>query len=356
MSSVIEGVERYEKWLKTQCKVVEAGLATKHERMRDGPFAFLRATFFRWAGTIEAVCPDLADAPKVLCVGDAHVENFGMWHDAEARRVWGVNDFDEAAVMPYAYDLVRLVASAGLAPNLDVKPAAAAKAVLAGYREGIGDPAPMLLDQGAAWPRGLRDSKDAQTASAFWRDIEKCEDASPPSKVQRALRRSLPPGAAIRRFAQRQKGGGSLGRPRYLVVARWQGGFIAREAKAMVPSAWDWAHSKTGRLRQSIDLAFAAYRSPDPSVGLSAGFLLRRVAPDTRKLELGDVASRGLGAALLEAMGRDIGSIHAAHRRAGAVIDDLARRDADWLDRASVLARDAVEADCGTWQSKAVKD
>lgn len=351
MRSVIEDVDRYEKWLKTQCKVVEAGLVTKHERMRKGPFDFLRATFFRWAGTIEGVCPDLADAPKVLCVGDVHVENFGTWRDAEARRVWGVNDFDEAAAMPYPFDLVRLVASAALAPSLEVKVAAAAKAVLKGYREGIADPGPTLLDQGAAWSRALlRDPTDAKAAKAFWQDIETCEGASPPVKVRRALRRSLPPGAVIQRFAKRQKGGGSLGRPRFLVLARWQGGPIAREAKAMVPSAWDWAHSKPGRLRRSIDMAFAAYRSPDPSLELSSGFLVRRIAPDARKLELGDSAARGLGASLLRAMGRDIGCVHAAHRRASAVIDDLKRRDADWLDRAGVLAKEAVESDCEAWQ------
>ena len=84
--------------------MVEADLAYKHERMAKNPFVFLRATFFRWARQIEAVCPELADAPAVLSVGDAHIENFGTWRDAERRLVWGVNDFDEAAEIPYPYD------------------------------------------------------------------------------------------------------------------------------------------------------------------------------------------------------------------------------------------------------------
>jgi uncharacterized protein (DUF2252 family) len=45
------------------------------------------------------VCPDLAKAPKVLAVGDLHVENFGTWRDVEGRLVWGINDFDEAAAL-----------------------------------------------------------------------------------------------------------------------------------------------------------------------------------------------------------------------------------------------------------------
>jgi hypothetical protein len=42
----------------------------------------------------------------------------------------------------------------------------------------------------------------------------------------------------VLRFATRTKGSGSLGRPRYLAIALWQGGHLAREAKAVVPSAW----------------------------------------------------------------------------------------------------------------------
>ena len=42
---------------------------------------------------------------------------FGTWRDKEGRLVWGVNDCDEAARMPYAVDLMRLVTSAILAQS-----------------------------------------------------------------------------------------------------------------------------------------------------------------------------------------------------------------------------------------------
>ena len=45
-----------------------------------------------------------------------------------------MNDFDEAAHMPYAFDLVRLAASASLAPNLRVGKKRAAAAILTGRR------------------------------------------------------------------------------------------------------------------------------------------------------------------------------------------------------------------------------
>jgi hypothetical protein len=53
----------FEKWLRTQCSVVDADLDYKHDRMKKNAFVFLRATFFRWAKRIETLCPELKDAP-----------------------------------------------------------------------------------------------------------------------------------------------------------------------------------------------------------------------------------------------------------------------------------------------------
>src|SRR3954447_17341119 len=115
--SLENDTERYEAWLRTQCHVVDDALDHKHDRMRKNAFVFLRATYYRWAGKIEAWCPELRDAPAVPAIGDTHTENFGTWRDSEGRLVWGVNDFDEAASMPYPLDLVRLATSAILAPR-----------------------------------------------------------------------------------------------------------------------------------------------------------------------------------------------------------------------------------------------
>ena len=114
--NIFKSAAAYEDWLRAQLDdVVEKDIAVKHKKMAGDPFQFLRATYWRWAETIYGVCRDLKDAPHVLAVGDIHVENFGTWRDAEGRLVWGVNDFDEAAKMPYVLDIVRLAASAVLA-------------------------------------------------------------------------------------------------------------------------------------------------------------------------------------------------------------------------------------------------
>ena len=98
--SIVSDTRHYEAWLRENCDVVNADLIRKHKRMRKNAFVFLRATYYRWARKIEIWCPELMDAPDVLSVGDTHTENFGTWRDREGRLVWGVNDFDETAVMP----------------------------------------------------------------------------------------------------------------------------------------------------------------------------------------------------------------------------------------------------------------
>src|SRR6185369_15826650 len=93
---VAESNRAYEKWLGGRLRLLPADIRRKHEKMARSPAAFLRATFFRWVEVWPSLCAPLTEAPRVLGVGDIHVENFGTWRDADGRLAWGVNDFDEA--------------------------------------------------------------------------------------------------------------------------------------------------------------------------------------------------------------------------------------------------------------------
>src|SRR4029453_12477503 len=135
---IVAATVEYEHWLRERVGVVESDLRQKYTQMRKQPFAFLRATFYRWSALWPKVCPDLAEAPELLAMGDLHVENFGTWRDLEGRLVWGINDFDEVAEMPYTIDLVRLVTSVILAKRqneLAIDAEHAAEAVLEGYTQ-----------------------------------------------------------------------------------------------------------------------------------------------------------------------------------------------------------------------------
>ena len=339
----------YETWLAAQCDVVAEDLEYKHWKMSRDPFNFLRATYFRWAKTIGEICPDAMDAPVALCVADGHLENFGTWRDDEGRLVWGVNDFDEAYDMPYVLDLVRLAASALLAPAIKLRDREIARAIRDGYAAGLENPRPTLLDERQSWILPYVASSE-EGAAKFWAKIEEYPKARPPRHVKDALLRSLPKGATQVRFASAVKGGGSLGRPRYMAVANFQGGNVVREAKALVPSAWSWAHRSRSRRIRFLQLARGRYRSPDPFLSIGNGFIFRRIAPDSRKLELGEPGAAELSADVLCAMGFDLAAIHAARDRGVAALKaDLRERDDDWLCTAARMASRLVWQDWKSW-------
>jgi hypothetical protein len=344
--------DAYEAWLATQCHAVAADIKHKHKQMKKSAFMFLRSTYFRWARKIGALCPELMDAPQLLSVGDMHLENFGTWRDADGRFVWGVNDFDEAAVMPYPLDLVRLAASTRLAPDLAVGNHAAAAALLKGYREGLAQPQPALLDEGETWLRPYAIGA-GQGPGNFWNEVEGYRKAVPPSKVARALTHSLPKGATNIRFCRRVAGCGSLGRPRYVAIADWYGGRVLREAKASVPSAWIWAHGGKSQASNFLKLANGKFRAPDPFLDVRDKFILRRIAADSQKIELGSDAGSKLRTGLLQAMGFDLASIHAAGSAGiGALQHDLKTRPRNWLYDAAKTAAAAVEKDYEGWMSR----
>src|SRR5271169_5343237 len=105
--NIAKATVRYEDWLGTYTPLIKRDIQLKHQRMAEAAFSFFRATFYHWMQVWPRICPSLDKAPKVLAVGDLHVENFGTWRDVEGRLIWGVNDFDEAAELPYTVDLVR---------------------------------------------------------------------------------------------------------------------------------------------------------------------------------------------------------------------------------------------------------
>ena len=78
-------------------------------RMLADPFSFYR-------GSAAVMAADLAASPssgiEVMCCGDAHVSNFGIYAAPDRSIVFDLNDFDEAAVAPAEWDVKRLITSA----------------------------------------------------------------------------------------------------------------------------------------------------------------------------------------------------------------------------------------------------
>ena len=76
--------------------------------MLASPFAFYRGT----AGLMALdLGRDTHSGILVASCGDAHISNFGFYASPERQLVFDLNDFDEAAVAPWEWDLKRLITS-----------------------------------------------------------------------------------------------------------------------------------------------------------------------------------------------------------------------------------------------------
>ncbi len=320
-------IAAYEGWMRERLgEALMAGeLARKHRRMRDHPFLFLRATCWRYAEAAPLLLPGLMSAPAAPSVGDAHAGNFGLWRDAEARLVWGANDFDEAARIPWPLDLVRLGASlllAGARPGADE----IAEAMLQGYGEGLANPRPFVLERNHLWLRDAFATSDKHREE-FWRELEQAEPATAPPSLHAAMIAALPDPATPVTVAARSAGAGSLGRPRYVAHGEYRGGPVAVEVKGVLPSCYAYGREPGLAAR----LVHGANRSPDPSFRYRETYVTKRLAPNSRKLDF-EEADAKLHQRLIRAMGAELAAIHAeAPELAEAIGGDLRRRRDGWL-------------------------
>jgi len=88
----------------------------KFRKMAADPFAFYRgAACLFYADMVSEDDPWADERTAAVWVhGDLHVENFGTYMNSDGRLVFDVNDFDEAYIGHFSWDLRRFVASLAL--------------------------------------------------------------------------------------------------------------------------------------------------------------------------------------------------------------------------------------------------
>ncbi|MDQ1044709.1 DUF2252 domain-containing protein [Streptomyces sp. V4I2] len=103
-----------------------AAFRVKFRKMAASAFAFYRGTACLFYHDLEAESagqgggrvlsgPYLDErTSRVWIHGDLHAENFGTYMDSTGRLIFNVNDFDEAYVGPFTWDLKRFAASIAL--------------------------------------------------------------------------------------------------------------------------------------------------------------------------------------------------------------------------------------------------
>jgi hypothetical protein len=349
--------QNYESWVSAQTPLIAHDIQLKHSQMATDIFPFLRATFYRWMQRWPEVCAKLHGAPKLLAVGDLHVENFGTWRDSEGRLIWGINDFDEAYTLPYAIDLVRLATSANLAitnSQLTLTLKDACKALLTGYTEGLQvGGCPFVL---AEKHKGLRilAINELRDPEHFWEKVKRLPECKEevPQPVMDHLASLMPVPNLPFHLASRTAGLGSLGRMRVVVVADWAGGLIAREAKVLVPSGAAWAAGNIDERELNYNAIIqSAVRCADPFLHLKDQWVFRRLAPDCSRIELSSLPHEGDETRLLHAMGVETANVHVGTKTAiKDVLSDLVLRPEGWLLEAAKDMTTATKEDFEAWK------
>jgi uncharacterized protein DUF2252 len=354
--NIVKSTRKYEDWLRRHTSVLEPDLRLKHQRMKESIFMFLRATFYRWVQVWPEICSDFVAAPKVLAVGDLHVENFGTWRDVEGRLIWGVNDFDEAYEMPYTNDLVRLAVSVALAiqeKHLGISGKLACEAIMEGYQMSLkAGGQPYVLEEQNPWLRRIA-LGELRDPVHFWKRMDSLQPVKGriPLTAAEALEHLLPEKGLTCKIVRRVAGSGSLGHQRLVVITEWRGGRIAREAKALVPSSCYWASEGDGSTEIMYQTIMSrAVRCLDPFVQLRGKWIIRRLSPHCCRLELDAMPADRDELKLLRAMGWETANIHLGTPNAArAILRHLGKQSAGWLHKAAKEMAKVVETDWRAW-------
>ena len=297
-------------------------LAMKYSALRKSPFAFFRGTNRLFHDRLAEAGYDVA-APAVWCCGDLHLQNFGSYKGDNRLVYFDINDFDEAALAPASWELVRLAASLrvglielGLSPG---RIGSLVDALIAGY-------AATLAGGKAGWI--ARDSAQGIVAQL----LEQLSDRKRPafldsrtvqSKKQRRLlvdgRKALPVPDAERAavaatvddfaasmgqpdffrvldVAHRIAGTGSLGVPRYVVLVEGKGspdGNYLIDLKRASPSTlgalfvplqpqWASEAARITAVQHHMQAVTAAWLHPVTHLGQP--FVLRALQPSEDRL------------------------------------------------------------------------
>jgi hypothetical protein len=135
-----------------------------------------------------------------------------------------------------------------------------------------------------------------------------------------------------------------------VALVEWRGGSVAREAKALAPSACVWAANGKGTDILYQKILDCAVRCRDPFVRLQKRWIVRRLAPDCSRIELSALPKEHDVLRLLNAMGWETANIHLGSSRATTLRADLRKRPRGWLLSTARAMEKAVKADFETYR------
>lgn len=302
-------------------------LAMKYANLRSNAFVFLRGTCHLFYDRLPGDAL-FAKAPAGWLCGDAHLENFGSYKGDNRLVYFDLNDFDEAALAPVTWELVRflssiLVAGDGLRATTD-EAAALCQVFLDAYAGALalGKARWVERDTADGLVRDLLDALKTRSRPAFLdhrtdrkghgrvircdgKRALKADDESRARVTQLidafAATQDKPGFFKVLDVARRIAGTGSLGVERYIVLVEGKGspdGNYLLDLKQALPSAlaphlklaqpaWpSQAHRVVGlqRRMQAVSMAFL---HPIMGAKNSAPYVLRGLQPSEDRVSLG---------------------------------------------------------------------
>jgi uncharacterized protein (DUF2252 family) len=372
-------------------------LAMKYAKMATDPFIFLRGA----CSLFYDALPDdqlFSKPPLAWACGDLHFENFGSYKGDDRLVYFDINDFDEAALAPCSWDLVRLLTSvlcgAGMLRATEDEAIGACRSMIQAYRDALSRGKPLWVD---------RDNVDGPVADLLeGLKQRKREDFLDQRTLKRKGKRSLNVGSGkalptdpaqrqrVEAFmtafaatqdqpnfynvidvARRIAGTGSLGVERYVVLVEGKGapdGCYLIDLKQARPSSLISALARikiaqplmadeamrvvaAQRRMQAVDHAFLQA----VMIGGEA-YILRGLQPSEDRLDLGSWSREAKPfSQTTSAMGRILAwdQLRAAGRQGAANADELVvfAQSPAWQDEILEAARMMRDVTRQQWQA-----
>ncbi len=371
-------------------------LALKYQAMQSNPFSFLRGTAHLFYDRLPRGGV-FRTAPPVWVCGDLHLENFGSFKGDNRLVYFDMNDFDEAALAPASWDLVRMLTSLHLGAQSLMFDARQAQQLCVAFVESyaaalaVGKSFWIERDTATGLIRRLLDTLRERQRPAFLegRTVRRGKTrrlkldgrkALPVSAAQRARvvefmrgfahQQPNPEFYTVLDVARRIAGTGSLGVDRYVILVRGKGSPDANyllDLKQAVPSSlvahlklkqprWASQAHRVVTLQQRVQAVAMAFLQP---VHMGEGsYVLRALQPAEDRVDLrASTHSLDSVQTAVSTMGQLVGWGHlrASGREGSACADELMAfgRRQKWRRQLLDAAQDCaaqVRRDASTFQ------
>ncbi|MGY4830456.1 DUF2252 domain-containing protein [Sphaerotilaceae bacterium SBD11-9] len=365
-------------------------LQLKYRKMRESSFVFLRGSCHLFYARLPRGGV-FRSAPPVWSCGDLHIENFGSYKGDNRLSYFDTNDYDEAALAPASWDLVRVLCSLWVAADSGALGAAKrsdaqalAQTLLRSYAASLAHGKAYWVERDTAQGpvKALLDELRSRERKAFLDERTQRKPGRPrklridPEKTWAATRAEHEQVAAFMEgfaraqpdpkfyklldVAHRIAGTGSLGVDRYVLLVRGKGspdGNYLLDLKRSLPSSlvphlrtkqprWDNEATRIVTLQQRMQAVPMALLHPVTMNGHS--WVLRELQPTQDRVALDKLGRDGKNLEqLATALGRLIAwaQLRSAGRQGSASADELVEHGQRkrWQAKLLEAARDCAK-------------